>query len=501
MVCFFAASFLLFSAFAPAQKISYAFPEKSDINSIRFEILGRAGKGYLIYKNIAKDHFIVRYNSVLQLEKTIAMDYLPDRVIDMDFIPCKDGYLLIYQYQKNKVVHCMGLKIDSAGLPVHMPRELDSTSIGFFADNKIYATAYSENRKQILIYRRNIKNEIFKFSAVIFNNELMRSDSFAFETSIRKNEEYYGDCVITNSGDIAFTHEYHKADEDDVYDVNVCVRKTLSPQLMVNHVSLDNQWVSQPMLKADNLNRRLLINAFYREERNSRVKGIFSAFVGDDHVMSLGFNPFFETLNSIDNGYAYRNLKLDNLTPKQVLLKKSGGFIVVAEDTYTETYNNNNWNRNGFYSPYSNINDYYFNNNYYNAYRPYGGYNNYQSTRYSANDILIMSVDSVSRLEWNSIINKKQFATDGENHLSYATMNAGREIQFFFLANDAQKDIVSHQGLQSNGMLSRYPTLRGNELNVEFMPRLSKQTGAFEIVMPFLYLNKIGFAKIDYSTP
>ena len=33
---------------------------------------------------------------------------------------------------------------------------------------------------------------------------MSKTDSFLLETPIRKNEELYGECVVTNAGDIAF---------------------------------------------------------------------------------------------------------------------------------------------------------------------------------------------------------------------------------------------------------------------------------------------------------
>lgn len=494
-------SIIFFSMASSAQRMVYALPEKNDNSSMQFEILGKSGNGYCIYKNISKQHLLCQYNRSLELQSSHALEFIPEKIIDLDFIPIKDGYALLYQFQTNKTVHCVAVKIDSFGVPVSPPKEINATALSFFADKKIYSTAYSENKKRILLYKRSVKNDVFNFSAFWLNAELQVTDSFSVEKPIRKNEEYYGDCVINNSGDIAFTHELHRADEDDVFGLDVCVRKSGSPDISTISIPLDGNWMAQPMLRADNINNRFLVITFFREARRSHVRGIFSAFVGDDHIYSSGFNPFFETMNSIENAYAYRNLNLDNLSPKQVILKRSGGFIIISEDTYTETYYNNSWSRDGYYSPYSAYNDYYLYNNYNNAYRPFNGYNNFQSTRYYANDILILSVDSVSRLEWNSIINKKQYSAEDQNCLSFSILNAGKEIHFFYINNDTQKEIVNHLGIQSNGKLARYPTLKNNGTLLEFMPKLAKQTGPYEMIMPFIYLNKIGFAKIDYSAP
>jgi hypothetical protein len=61
-----------------------------------------------------------------------------------------------------------------------------------------------------------------------------------------------------------------------------------------------------------------------------------------------------------------------------------------------------------------------------------------------------------------------------------------------------QKEIVSHAGIDANGNTKRYPTLRGNELGYDFMPRLAKQVGSKVMLIPFMYLSKIGFALLKF---
>ena len=50
------------------------------------------------------------------------------------------------------------------------------------------------------------------------------------------------------------------------------------------------------------------------------------------------------------------SLSFDNLTIRNIILKRKGGFVIAAEDYFTETMYNNNWNRN-----------YMFYNNYYSG--------------------------------------------------------------------------------------------------------------------------------------
>ena len=190
---------------------------------------------------------------------------------------------------------------------------------------------------------------------------------------------------------------------------------------------------------------------------------------------------------------------IDDLQPQQMILKKNGGFLLVSESFYSETMNNyNTWNRNYYGSyPYSSYD--------YLPYNPYGysqfwnNYNRTNNTRYFYNDIMVSEVDSSSQLKWSTVIHKSQADVNRDDFLSYGLINSGGEIQFLYIDNNNKKEIVSRCGIKGSGDLQKYPTLKSNERGYEFMPKLSKQVGYSQLIIPFVYSNNLGFAKIDFS--
>jgi hypothetical protein len=172
---------------------------------------------------------------------------------------------------------------------------------------------------------------------------------------------------------------------------------------------------------------------------------------------------------------------------------------VSAEDFYTESLFNNSWNRSYYNSqlPYVSSTDYYLSNPYYYSYRPYGSAVE-QTNRYYYNDVVVLSIDSSLKLEWNSVIHKKQYDVDNDNFLSFGNLNSGGEIHFLFIDRDRQKQILSDQSIVPNGEVKRYRTVKSNEVGYGFMPRLAKQTGSKQMIMPCVYLGYIAFAKIDF---
>jgi hypothetical protein len=161
---------------------------------------------------------------------------------------------------------------------------------------------------------------------------------------------------------------------------------------------------------------------------------------------------------------------------------------------------NNAWNRQYYYNslPYVSSYDYYLTNPYYYGYRPYSGPGREETIRYYFDDVVVLSLDSSLNLEWNSIIHKKQYDVDNDNFLSFSNMNEGGEIHFLFIDKDKQKQIITNQSILPDGEVRRYPTLKSNEIGYGFMPKLARQVSARQMIMPYIYLGYIAFAKIDF---
>ena len=118
---------------ASAQKITYSEPERDDNKRTNFDILGKIGTNYLVYKNNRNEHLISVYNSDMHLISKTDLNPANERWINVDFIAYPEHAWMIYQYQQKSILYCMAVKIDSAGKPMAKPLELDTTRIGWSA--------------------------------------------------------------------------------------------------------------------------------------------------------------------------------------------------------------------------------------------------------------------------------------------------------------------------------------------------------------------------------
>lgn len=135
------------------QQITYSEAEANDLRSLNFEIIGKIDQHFLIYKNIRNDNYISVLDAKMNQVNKTYLSFMPDKTLNVDFVVYPDFAWLIYQYQRKNIVHCMAVKINGDGKLMTDPFELDTTSISFFANNKIYSTIKSEDKSKILVYK------------------------------------------------------------------------------------------------------------------------------------------------------------------------------------------------------------------------------------------------------------------------------------------------------------------------------------------------------------
>jgi hypothetical protein len=484
--------------YVSSQQIIYSQTLKQDNRNMYFEILGKFGDRYLIYKKLSRSHFITSYSQDMQMQSVVELDFIPEKTFNLDFVTYNNKLLAIYQYQKNNIVYCWGADINPDGKLNTNPRLLDTTSIGYFSDNKIYNAISSENKKNILIYKRNYRNERMTIATKLLTDQLVCIDSTHQSFEYNNNKMNLSDFIIDNEGTVYYADMEQKYSDDYHHALHLNEHKVGAQGFSRYEVQLNGKYIADPLLKADNQNSKCLINALFYENKRGNVTGMMTTAKsnGDSIVQWPTLIYFTSDLAGMISSNDRNKNGFDNLTPKNIILKKNGGFLLVLEDQYEERFFNNNWNRNFWGSPFGGLSDYYWYNPYYYNYRPWTNQGADASIRYYNNDVVVLSVDSLYSFNWNTLIPKKQYDVDNQNYLSFGIVNTGKEMHLLYLEKDSRRNIISDHSIAPDGTPSRKPTLKSFENDYEFMPRLLKQVGQKKSIVPFTYLNRIGFALI-----
>ena len=485
-----------------SQQITYTQPESQDSRSLDFEIIGKINGNFLIYKNIRNNYAICSYDNSMRLLNRVELRFMPDKVLNTDFVAYPNFAWLIYQYQKRNTVYCMAVKINSDGKLLSDPFELDTTHINFFADNKIYSTINSEDKSKIMIYKIQRKNGKYNFTTLLFDDSLQLQHKSRIETNFDDKKDMFSDFFVDNNGNYVFTKGNKSNTKDYIQDLSLITKYPNADSFALNQIALGGNYLDAIKLKVDNVNKHYVINSLFYAKKRGNVEGIFTAVwdVDTKQMITQNFQVIGDSVRLVAKSNGGNKTALNDYFIRDVILKKDGGFILTAEDFYSQSQSSP-WNRYDYlygYPSFSPYNYYMYSPYSYGYYDRYPYYNNYNQQRYYYNNVLVLNMDKSGKPDWVSVINKSQYDDQTDNFLSYVIMLNGGQLHFLFNSLERRTLLLGDQSVSGSGQVTRNPPLKNLDRGYQFMPRYGKQVSATEIIIPCTYRNYICFAKIEF---
>ena len=486
-----------------AQRILISEPDKEDSRRMDFEIIGKMGNNYLIYKNIRNESFICLYDNEMKMVKRVKHEYLPDdKMINVDFFTYPDFIYAVYQYQRKNIIHCAAVKLDGMGEKISDPVELDTTSLGGSNNNKIYTTLSSEDKKKIIIFKINSKNkEKFVITTKLYNSDLELQKRTILTLAMSERNDYLGEFAVDNEGNLVFSKFYRNSNES-ISRASMIIKRAMEDSFTYYNLNLEKTYLDELRIKADNTNQRYLLSAFYYSQKRGNIDGLYFLAMDKNSwkpVLEKSF-ALDEDLRQEAKGQSNSKMAFNDYFIRNIFIKKNGGFVVDAEAFYT-TSRSSAWNRWDYMygSPFSYPYDYY-------SYSPYGssywwrrsGSSN-QALRYHADNVTIFSFNNKGELEWNNVLKKEQFDDESDDRISYNVINTGGQLHFLFNMQEKRNLLMNDFSLSPDGQVTHYPTLKGLDKGHEFMPKYGKQISAKQFIVPCVYRNFICFAKIEFN--
>jgi len=490
---------------ATAQRIVYSEPDRDDTRRMDFEIAGKIGGNFLLYKNTRGKNWITVLDNDMQQVAKVEQDYVPDndRMINVDFFPYNDFCYMIYQYQKKNVIYCVASKIDANGNKIGNITELDTTHLGFAANNKIYTVQSSEDKSKLIVFKINSKNKSsYLLTSLLMNDKLELLKKSRITIPMEERNDFINDFYLDNDGDMVFS-KFFRNNNDNISKAAFVVKYAQADTLQMNELKIEKTWLDEIHIKVDNYNKRYFLTSFYFQERKGNIEGLY--FYAWDKTKAQPYfestNPFSEELRKEARGDASIKTAFNDYFIRNIITRKDGGFIIGSEAYFT-TSRFNNWNRwdylygSPFMSSFNNSNYYspYYSNSFWGS-----RMNNNQSVRYHADNITVLSFDDKGKLEWNNVMGKTQYDDETDDLLSYQLMNTGGQVHFLFNQQERRNNLLSDYSISPDGQMNRNPTLKNLDKGYLFMPKYGKQVSSRQMIVPCLYRNYICFAKIEYS--
>ena len=492
---------ILAPVFLQAQQIIFSEPLREDDRDMNFDIIGRVSKNVVVFKNLRSRYALNIYNDSMELKDKVELDFLPTKTFNVDYVAYSDNFYLIYQHQKRGILYCMAVKMDANGQKIGEPVELDTTSVGIMGDNKIYSTINSEDKKRIMVFKIQRKDDRLHFGTLLFDDQLKLIHKTKYAIDYNDRRDVLSDFYLDNNGNLVFNLAHQKTSREHPSAVSLITKAPLSDTFSFHQLELNKNYVDDLKIKIDNLNKKYIVTAFYYKDRSENIQGLLCNIwdAALDTMHAKVFTEFSDDLRAMVKTSGNSRFAFNDFFLRNIILKKDGSFFITAEDFTSQSTGGNRWNRYDYLygSPFLNSYDYYnYSPAYGYYYRPFGSFN--QSVRYYYDNVLVLNMSPKGNPEWTNVIHKQQFSDDNDNYLSFSTFTTGGEMHFLFNDISKRDKLLSENIIRADGNTKRNPTLKTNERDYEFMPRFAKQISARQVVIPCSYRGQICFAKVYF---
>ncbi|MBU6307580.1 MAG: hypothetical protein KGO46_05925 [Bacteroidetes bacterium] len=489
-----------------AQRIIYSDPEKEDSRRLNYEIIGKVGGKFLIFKNNRFRSWISVLDEEMQPLGREDLSYMPsnERTINVDFFPYADHAWMIYQYQRRNIIYCMAAQLDGNGKRMGDLIELDTTHLNFASDNKLYAVVSSEDRKRIALFKINSKDrDEYRMTKLLFNEKLSLLGRADVSIPMSDRGDQLGDFALDNQGDLLFSR-FLRGNNDNITKASMLLLPANQPILLETPLPVgeNGPFLDEIKVKIDNLNKRYIFTSLYSNERRSGIDGCFF-YVWDKQTRQPVVSTTLEFSNELRQeakGNATARTAFNDFFIRHIIVKRDGGYIIGSEAYYT-TSRANNWNRYDYIygSPFMGFNNFYYTSPYFNRY--WWGMPGRTNTavRYHADNIMVQSFGPDGQLQWSRVVAKTQFDDEVDDLLSFSMMVLGGELHLLYNQQDRRDKLLNDFTLQPAGEMTRNTDLKNLEKGHQFMPMRGKQVSARQLIIPTVYRSYICFAKLEYN--
>lgn len=494
-------AFVLCSTIATAQKVTYSEPERDDYKSTEFEIIGKISGNILVYKADRGEYHISVYDNGMQLKDRVKLDFLPKKLISVDFVNYGNKAYMIYQFQRKDAVYSFCGVVNSMGVFESAPIMVDSTRIGNFSkDNKVYSVEVSEDKQRILVYKINQdKEDNHVFYTFLYDSAFNLVNNSRVSLVMETKRHFLSNFNLNNDGDLIFTKLERTSNRDYITSGKVVIKRAVVDDFEFQDFESKGLLLDEVKLKLDNQSKQALVTAFYYKQKRGNVEGLYMLRLdyGKRERLFEKLTAFSAELKQSARGESSTSAAFNDYFIRKIVNTKNGGFLLTAEAYYT-TSRTQPWNRwNYMYGGYGGYSPYYYSpySPYY--YNPYG-WNDSQGTRYHYDNVAILSFDDKGELQYSNFVHKSQFDDGADLYLSYMLVNVGSELRFLFNELDRRQYVLSENTIGPDGKVNRMPTLRNLDKGFTWMPRYGKQISGRTVLIPVIYRNYICFAKIDF---
>lgn len=466
-----------------AQDIAFSAPQKVTTGYAKVEVLGKNREGIMV-RTVGRntDEMIAFYDNLqLRWKKNTPKKEKNGKLEQV--VMYNDSVIFLYSIIVKNVTLLKAFRTNSKLESGPLTMIVDTINRSLINASPDLHFVLNANRSDILLYYEDPAfNSNSTVHARCYDFRLHKNWSQSWKIKSVETPELI-EAVLDTQGNASLVvgEKYSRNYNNDfIYSSLHAFCISENGQLLRESVMYEkNYLLTACKAQIDLTTGNLLLAGLYATSAGTESEGAYFFVVqACDSVQTKRFEPhaveFITQLTG--NNPPRKNDGFYEFYPKELIVTRDGGGILVAESVSvsSESYNNSGYGTFGISSGFT-VNYYHY------------------------DDIAVFSFKNDGTLNWKQILHKKQ-ATEGDGgyYSSFATVISPAALHFIY--NDVQngQTSVGAYNIDVTGKQQHTEVFNADRKGVMIIPQAAKQVAPNEVVIPSLKRNYLQFIKIIY---
>jgi hypothetical protein len=460
------------TAFAQTFHISDPYSTR---NHLGYEIMGKVGESYLLFRDKGDEFDIMSYNGGMVNTWVRELDIPTRNTKILSVLPSENDFSIFYKTrQKGSGDYQLGIRkfdpeaqlIDTLTIKNYGPDYENQPSI---------IAVVSENRQMIALINdtHDDRLEIICFQADQMRIVWEKSYFLDEERSERKIPGF----LLSNEGSLfLLTDENNKRTKLEEHQLRISILNQGTDEL--HSIPLKTAMTSDIAYAIDAKNKTLVAAGLYTDKDTEKSLGHFVArFDVTQKTQQVEYNAFDNQMAGVMAGKDATDASkgILHLQARRLITRNDGGSILICErQHYIERGMTSA--RGGFWRDVPRrIVDYFY------------------------DDMVVITTQPDGKSHWRTVLHKKQYSQDDEGiYSSFFMMLSPSQMRLIFNDEIMNENTCSAYRISPNGTYIRESLLNTEDRQLRLRWRDATQVNANELIIPSEFNNKVQLVRVEF---
>jgi hypothetical protein len=289
--------------------------------------------------------------------------------------------------------------------------------------------------------------------------------------------------LVTNNGELYYIlgkDNRKSTREKHLYEVYYADAETPQKKLSFFKVNMEEKMTFDLLFEYDNMNNNIVAGGLYSEKNRGKAVGYFFLKIPSQNTEAyqLTFKPFEDKFVSDFLGKVVKENKgIPETVVKEIILRRDGGIIMIAERNKLLERTMTNVRRGGYIGDDGR------------------GY----IVDYQFEDMMVISIHPDGQTHWGAILPKRQYSQDDDAiYSSFFLLKTPTSLRLLFNDEIKYENTVSEYVIRGNGEFDRNSVLSTFNQKLQLRFQDAVQIAANELLIPSEHRNRLRLVKVAY---